>query len=65
MQWLLDQTSIDWAELSNLYRIAPLGNANPGKEGFYKKLGFLRMRTAMAIFQNQEQAIRGGLLDDT
>jgi hypothetical protein len=39
--------------------------ANPGKEGFYRKLGFLRMRTAMAIFQNQEQAISGGLLDDT
>ena len=141
MQWLLDQTSIDWTELSNLYRIAPLGHkspdhlrlafsnsmfkcfvtndgvligagravadgidcsylcdiavhpdfqgqglgkaiiqklkalsaghrkiilyANPGKEGFYRKLGFLRMRTAMAIFQNQDQAVRGGLIDDT
>lgn len=39
--------------------------ANPGKEGFYRKLGFMRMRTAMAIFQNQDRAIRGGLLDDT
>jgi ribosomal protein S18 acetylase RimI-like enzyme len=141
MQWLLDQTSIDWTELSNLYQIAPLGYknpdhlqlafsnsmfkcfvrndgrlvgagravadgidcsylcdvavhpdfqgqglgkaliqklkelsaghrkiilyANPGKEGFYRKLGFLRMRTAMAIFQNQDQAISSGLLDDT
>ncbi len=39
--------------------------ANPGKEGFYRKLGFLRMRTAMAIFQNQERAISGGLVDGT
>ena len=39
--------------------------ANPGKEGFYRKLGFLRMRTAMAIFQNQDRAISGGLVDDT
>ncbi|CAD5374038.1 hypothetical protein RA210_U480001 [Rubrivivax sp. A210] len=26
----------------------------PGKEGFYKKLGFLRMLTAMAIFRDPE-----------
>jgi ribosomal protein S18 acetylase RimI-like enzyme len=141
MQWLLEQGSVDWVELSKLYRIAPLGDkkpddlklafsnsmykcfvydggvligagraladgvdcsylcdiavhpdfqgrgvgkaitlklkelsaghrkillyANPGKEGFYRKLGFMRMRTAMAIFRNQEQAIRGGLVDDT
>jgi ribosomal protein S18 acetylase RimI-like enzyme len=140
MQWLFDQTDIDWVELSKLYRIAPLGDkkpddlklafsnsrykcfvlddgvlvgagraladgvdcsylcditvhpdlqgqglgtaiivklkelsaghrkiilyANPGKEGFYRKLGFLRMRTAMAIFQYQDRAIRDGLLDD-
>ena len=37
--------------------------ANPGKEGFYKKLGFLPMRTAMAIFENQEKAIQGGLVE--
>ena len=140
LQWLLDQASIDWTELSDLYRIAPLGEksaehlrlafsnsmfkcfvlsdgrlagagravadgidcsylcdvavhpdfqgqglgkaiiaklrdlsaghrkiilyANPGKEGFYRKLGFLRMRTAMAIFENQAQAIGRGLLDE-
>ena len=39
--------------------------ANPGKEGFYRKLGFRRMRTAMAIFQDQDRAIREGLVDDT
>lgn len=38
--------------------------AAPGKEGFYRKLGFLRMATAMAIFQNQDQAVENGLLVD-
>jgi ribosomal protein S18 acetylase RimI-like enzyme len=32
----------------------------PGKEGFYKKLGFLRMLTAMAIFQDRDAAIQRG-----
>jgi ribosomal protein S18 acetylase RimI-like enzyme len=140
MNWIFDQESINWDELSNLYRIAPLGEkkpedlkiafsnsrykcfvfdndkligvgraladgvdcsylcdvavhpdyqgiglgkeiidklkefsaghkkiilyTNPGKEGFYKKLGFRRMRTAMAIFQNQERAIESGLVDE-
>jgi ribosomal protein S18 acetylase RimI-like enzyme len=39
--------------------------ARPGKEGFYKKLGFLRMSTAMAIFENQQQALEWGLVDET
>jgi hypothetical protein len=39
--------------------------ANPGKEGFYRNLGFMRMRTAMAIFKDQVQAIRGGLVEET
>jgi hypothetical protein len=38
--------------------------ANPGKEGFYKKLGFMRMRTAMAMFKNQDQALSDGLIDE-
>jgi hypothetical protein len=29
MNWIFDQESIDWAELSNLYRIAPLGEKKP------------------------------------
>jgi GNAT superfamily N-acetyltransferase len=33
-----------------------------GKEPFYLKLGFKRMKTAMAIFKNQAQAIENGLL---
>jgi ribosomal protein S18 acetylase RimI-like enzyme len=141
MQWIFEQESVDWDELSELYRVAPLGDkrpqdlkivfsnsrykcfvyddgkligagraladgidcaylcdiaihpdhqgeglgkaiitklkelsaghrkiilyANPGKEGFYRKLGFLRMRTAMAIFSNQDRALRAGLVEET
>ena len=35
-----------------------------GKEPFYLKLGFKRMATAMAIFQNQAQALKDGLVLD-
>jgi ribosomal protein S18 acetylase RimI-like enzyme len=38
--------------------------AAPGKEPFYKKLGFKRMATAMAIFKNQAQALENGLVVD-
>ena len=37
----------------------------PGKEAFYKKLGFKRMTTAMAIFQNQARALEIGLVEET
>jgi GNAT superfamily N-acetyltransferase len=36
--------------------------ANPGTEGFYGKLGFLRMNTAMAIWHDPAPAIESGLL---
>ncbi len=36
-----------------------------GKEPFYKKLGFKRMSTAMAIFENQAQALERGLVNET
>ena len=36
--------------------------AVPGKEPFYRRLGFERMATAMAIFQNQAQALDAGYL---
>jgi predicted N-acetyltransferase YhbS len=39
--------------------------AVPGKEPFYRRFGFLRMRTAMAIFQNQQQQLERGYLSDT
>jgi ribosomal protein S18 acetylase RimI-like enzyme len=36
----------------------------PGKEPFYKKLGFRRMRTAMAIFEDQAAAFERGYVDE-
>lgn len=39
--------------------------AVPGKESFYKKFGFKRMRTAMAIFENQSLAQERGYVDET
>jgi GNAT superfamily N-acetyltransferase len=36
--------------------------ANPGTEGFYGDLGFLRMNTAMAIWRDRERAVESGLL---
>ena len=38
--------------------------AVPGKESFYKKFGFLRMKTAMAIFENQQQQLERGYLSE-
>lgn len=38
--------------------------AVPGKEPFYRKFGFKRMTTAMAIFENQAQAEARGYLTD-
>jgi ribosomal protein S18 acetylase RimI-like enzyme len=37
----------------------------PGKEGFYKRFGFKRMRTAMAIFRDPAAALARGHIDDT
>jgi len=37
----------------------------PGKESFYKKLGFKRMSTAMAIFENQGLAFEQGYVNET
>jgi GNAT superfamily N-acetyltransferase len=41
--------------------------ANPGTEAFYRRLGFLRMNTAMAIWSDPGPAVEAGLLspDDT
>ncbi len=39
--------------------------AVPGQEPFYKKFGFKRMRTAMAIFANQSQARESGYIDES
>ena len=140
LTWYFDQTRINWNELSELYRIAPLGRklpdhlklvfsnskfkcfvyhgnvlvgagrgladgedcsylcdiavhpgyqglglgkeivqnlvrlseghrkiilyANPGKEGFYAKLGFKKMNTAMAIFQNEAEMMANGTISE-
>ena len=38
--------------------------AVPGKEKFYARFGFKKMKTAMAIFENQEQAMQWGLVEN-
>ncbi len=48
-------------KLSSGYRKVILYSV-PGKEPFYKKFGFRRMTTAMAIFENQQQALERGYL---
>lgn len=139
LDWSSSLDGLDWAELENLYRVAPLGNkpaellqtvfgnsrfrwfvreggrlvaagraladgadcayicdvavmpghqgtglgkavvqrlleearghkkiilySVPGKEGFYRKLGFLRLLTAMAVFQDRGAAIARGHLE--
>jgi ribosomal protein S18 acetylase RimI-like enzyme len=39
--------------------------AVPGREPFYRKFGFLRMQTAMAIFADQEAQVLRGYLSET
>lgn len=36
--------------------------ANPGAEDLYRKVGFNRMQTAMAIFKDRERAISKALI---
>jgi GNAT superfamily N-acetyltransferase len=38
--------------------------ANPGKEGFYAKLGFHKMNTAMAIWRDRAGALQAGLISE-
>ena len=140
IQWDSSTDSVDWSELSEMYRLAPLGNkspgwletafsnsmfrcfarednvlvaagravadgvdcsyicdiavhpshqgrglgrdvierlvaasrghrkiilyAVPGKEGFYRRFGFRRMKTAMAIFDDADQAARNGYTEE-
>ncbi|RZL96440.1 MAG: N-acetyltransferase [Variovorax sp.] len=39
--------------------------AVPGKEAFYRKFGFKRMSTAMAIFQDQKLALERGYINES
>ena len=36
--------------------------ANPGTEAFYRRLGFLSMNTAMAVWSDPQAAVRSGIL---
>jgi len=36
--------------------------ANPGTEGFYRRLGFLPMNTAMGVWADRDAAVRSGIL---
>ena len=36
---------------------------SPGKEGFYHRLGFRRMKTAMARFEDQQAQIDRGIIE--
>jgi ribosomal protein S18 acetylase RimI-like enzyme len=38
--------------------------ANPGKEGFYAKLGFKKMNTTMAIFQNEAAMMKSRTISE-
>lgn len=38
--------------------------ANPGKEDFYAKLGFKKMNTAMAIFENESEMIAKNVISE-
>ena len=38
--------------------------ASPGKEGFYKKLNFKRMKTGMALFSNPQRMIDRGFIEE-
>ena len=38
--------------------------AVPGKEGFYRRFGFRRMTTAMAMFENPAQAAQNGYIEE-
>lgn len=53
--------------LSNITKTIPSCNyilyAAPGKEGFYQKSNFKKMRTAMALFNNAEEKREKGFIE--
>lgn len=38
--------------------------ASPGKEDFYRKLNFKKMKTGMALFSNPERMVDGGFIEE-
>ena len=60
MQWIFDQESINWDELSNLYRIEPLGAKNPED----LKIAFSNSRYKCFVFDNEKLIGVGRALAD-
>jgi hypothetical protein len=50
MNWIFDQESINWDELSDLYKIAPLGDKKPGG----LKIAFSNSGYKCFVFDNQK-----------
>lgn len=56
VNWLIESSRKDEIPKVLLYSV-------PGKEGFYKKLGFRHMKTAMGIFTNPTWHITHGYIE--
>ena len=59
MQWRFEQSAIDWNELSNLYRIAPLGEKKPDD----LKLAFSNSRYKCFLFEDGTLTMEHPLAD--
>lgn len=66
LEWRDTQNEVDWDELTELFKHHKkiILYAVPGKEPFYRKLGFKRRNTAMAIFADPAQALWRGLVSE-
>ena len=60
MNWMFDQESIDWVELSNLYKIAPLGDKRPED----LKIAFSNSRYKCFVFDDEKLIGVGRALAD-
>ncbi|MDR3568223.1 MAG: GNAT family N-acetyltransferase [Syntrophobacteraceae bacterium] len=49
--------------LARLEQCSVILYASPGKEDFYRKLGWRKMKTAMALFKDPEQKARKGFTE--
>lgn len=59
LKYQTDCQGIFWERVRNFILYA-----SPGKEGFYKKLNFKRMKTGMAYFTNPRRMVDGGFVED-
>jgi hypothetical protein len=60
IKWIVDQESINWDELSNLYKIAPLGDKKPAD----LKIAFSNSRYKCFVFDNDKLIGAGRALAD-